>query len=117
MNKRQLGQRGEDMALEHIKEAGLNIIQRNYRCPKGEIDIIARDGKTIVFIEVRLRSSNSRGSAEESIGLWKIQRLKSIASYYLLEQHYRQWPQIRFDVFAINMAEGVPEFNWIQGAL
>lgn len=117
MNKKELGLWGEDLAAKHLERAGLIIMTRNYRCPKGEIDIIVRDGKTIVFVEVRLRTSNIRGYAEESIGLWKKQRLRSIATYFLLDQGYEIWPEIRFDIVAINVSEGAPNINWIPGAL
>lgn len=117
MNKKELGYFGEDLAAKHLEQAGLAVMLRNYRCPKGEIDIIARDGKTLVFVEVRLRTSAVRGYAEESIGLWKKQRLRSIATYFLLDKGYETWPDIRFDVIAINVSDGDPKVNWIQGAL
>ncbi len=113
-NKRELGDFGESLAIDHLKEAGLRIVKRNYRCPKGEIDIIAQDGEILVFVEVRLRTSKYRGYAEESIDQRKAQRLQNIAAYYLLQQGLDEWPPMRFDMIAINWEEEDPDIRWIQ---
>lgn len=114
-NKKELGDFGESLAYDHLKKAGLKIVRRNYRCPKGEIDIIAQVGTLIIFVEVRLRTSKFRGYAEESIDHRKASRLKSIAAYYLMEKGLAEWPPIRFDVVAIDW-ETEPSIKWIQGA-
>lgn len=116
-NKQSLGKSGEEFAARLVTESGLHIIQKNYRCPKGEMDIIARDGKTLVFIEVRTRRSAFRGWGEESITPQKARRLQAIASYYVLQQGYTSWPGIRFDVVAIRWNDENPEIKWIQAAL
>ena len=113
-----LGKIGEELALEHIKQAGLTILECNYRCPIGEMDIIARDGKTIIFLEVRTRSSGKQGWGEESITAKKRARLYRIATHYLKLQNYNEWPPIRFDLIAIRSQkkdDGVPDINWICG--
>lgn len=115
-NKRELGEFGESLAVDHLKEAGLRIVKRNYRCPKGEIDIIAQDGGTIVFVEVRLRTTMFRGYAEESIDQRKASKLQNIATYYLLQEGFRDWPPVRFDIVAIKWEGEEPEIRWIQGA-
>lgn len=115
LNKKQLGDLGENLAADFLRKAGLVILQQNYRCPKGEIDIIARDQKCLVFAEVRTRSSGVRGYAEESIDLRKIRRLRDLSAYYLLEHRYQQWPELRFDVLAINFTEEIPKVHWIKG--
>lgn len=116
-NKQSLGRSGEDLAARLVRESGIKVISRNYRCPKGEMDIIARDGEVLVFIEVRTRSSSYRGWGEESITRSKAQRLKAIASYYVLQQGYINWPCLRFDVIAIRRYEGKSEINWVKAAL
>lgn len=116
-NKRSLGKSGEEYAGRIITESGLHILTQNYRCHKGEMDIIALDGETLVFIEVRTRSSSYRGWGEESITRQKAQRLQAIASHYVLQQGYASWPSIRFDVIAIRWKEKKPEINWIKAAL
>jgi len=116
-NKQSLGKCGEEYAVRIVQEAGLKIIALNYRCPKGEMDIIARDDENLVFIEVRTRQSSFRGWGEESITRKKAQRLQAIASFYLLQQGYKSWPSMRFDVVAIRWIGENPEFNWIKAAL
>jgi len=116
-NKQSLGKYGEEYTARLVQEAGLRIITRNYRCPKGEMDIIAHDEETLVFIEVRTRQSSFRGWGEESITQKKAQRLQAIASYYVLQQGYKSWPSIRFDVVAIRWLGEKPEINWIRAAL
>jgi len=116
-NKQSLGKYGEEYTARLVQEAGLRIIARNYRCPKGEMDIIARDDETLVFIEVRTRQSSFRGWGEESITQKKAQRLQAIASFYVLQQGYKSWPSMRFDVVAIRWIGENPEIKWIKAAL
>ncbi|MDR3541103.1 MAG: YraN family protein [Desulfosporosinus sp.] len=116
-NKQSLGRSGEAFAVRYVTESGLYIIAQNYRCPKGEMDIIARDGEALIFIEVRTRRSSYRGWGEETITRQKARRLQAIASYYVLQQGYINWPSIRFDVVAIRWTGKDPEINWIQAAL
>lgn len=113
-----LGKLGEELALGHIKQAGLSILESNYRCPLGEMDIIARDGEMIVFVEVRTRSTGRQGWGEESITQKKRTRLNRIASHYLKLKNYKQWPSIRFDLIAIRAKgkqEIAPDIYWIRG--
>jgi putative endonuclease len=116
-NKQSLGRFGEEYAARFVTESGLCIITQNYRCPKGEMDIIAYDGEVLVFLEVRTRRSSYRGWGEESITRQKAQRLQAIASYYVLEQGYQSWPRLRFDVVGIRWNGKNPEIKWIKAAL
>jgi len=116
-NKQSLGRHGEDYTARIVQEAGLKIVALNYRCPKGEMDIIAREDETLVFIEVRTRQSSFRGWGEESITHKKAQRLKAIASFYVLQQGYKSWPSMRFDVVAVRWTGENSEMNWIKAAL
>ncbi len=77
------GSAAEDAAADFLQQKGLKLIARNFRCPHGEIDLIMQDGKTLVFIEVRLRSSNSFGGAAMSITPSKQQKLKRSAERYM----------------------------------
>ena len=82
--KKNLGAIGEKIAEEYLrKEKGFKVITKNYTCPIGEIDMIASDGKTLVFVEVRTSSMPSAVYAEESIGSHKQKKLRLLASYYL----------------------------------
>jgi putative endonuclease len=114
LKKHFIGRVGEDYAAKFLSESGLIVIKRNYRCPKGEIDIIAQDTQDLIFIEVRTRSSAVKGWGEESITALKRQRLQAIASYYLLEQGYSVWPRIRFDLVALRRQNGKLLCNWLK---
>jgi putative endonuclease len=98
--KQNLGRRGEDEAASYLKKQGYILLQRNYRCPLGEIDIIAKDGKTLVFAEVRARSSGRFGLPQESIHWHKQSRLRKVAQYYLKAVQKEEAP-VRFDVLAL----------------
>lgn len=113
--KKQLGQAGEDLASQVIQKDGLKILERNFRCPIGEMDIIASEGERLIFIEVRTRTTQKFGWGEESIQPKKRLRLQKIAEYYILCRSYKEWPPIRFDLIAIRWNEINPQSNWIRG--
>ncbi|MDO7634797.1 MAG: YraN family protein [Porticoccaceae bacterium] len=96
------GNSAEQIALDYLLLQGLQLVARNYRTRRGEIDLIMRDGRCLVFVEVRFRKSSRYGSAEESITAAKCQRLQSAAEAYL--QHFRLTDSIgaRFDAIAVS---------------
>jgi putative endonuclease len=96
------GDRGEDRTATFLRQEGYRILERNYRCPLGEMDIIARDGKTIVFIEVKARSSDRFGSPQAAIGPQKQRRMTAIALCYLKGKGWLGMPA-RFDVAAVRL--------------
>ena len=106
------GARAEDQALRFLLGQGLKLKQRNYTCRLGEIDLILLDGATVVFVEVRMRSSRSFGGAAESITTRKRRRLVAAARHYLSRQ--LATPACRFDAVLIEH-DGAPE--WIKDAL
>jgi len=103
MNKAHLtlGKLGEDLATEHLKSVGYQIITRNYKATLGEIDIIARDGETLVFVEVKTKHSNSFGRPEEMVTKNKQSKLKNLVKDFLSKNNH-QGP-IRIDVVAVNV--------------
>lgn len=111
----QLGRKGEDYAVSVVTQAGLMVIERNFRCPKGEADIIASDRQRLIFIEVRTRSSGFAGWGEESITSAKAIRMQAVAAYYVLLKGYRNWPALRFDLMAIRWVKEQPEVHWLKG--
>lgn len=120
MERRLLGKNGEEYAVQTLIGTGCKILERNYRCHKGEMDIIALEKKTLVFVEVRTKSSGAMGWGEESITRAKRLRLRNIASQYILERGYRDWPLMRIDVIALCWNKGASgqEFTlraWIKG--
>ena len=98
------GARGEAIAARYLQRAGYEIVTTNWRCRRGEIDLIARDGATLVFVEVRTRRSADLGSPEESITAAKQRRLRQLAELYLLflEDSGQPWQgPWRIDVVAL----------------
>ncbi|NPU84889.1 MAG: YraN family protein [Syntrophaceae bacterium] len=98
----QKGALGEDLAAAHLKKAGYEILVRNYRCAAGEMDIIARDGDVLVFVEVKTRRSGTFGEPEESVGPAKQRRLTRISLQYLNRQGLQD-EKCRFDVVSVKM--------------
>jgi len=109
-----LGEEGEALAVRFLKKKGYRIIQRNYRTPIGEIDIIARDKETVVFVEVKTRESMRYGLPFESIGLKKRQKIVNVAELFL--KRFREVPPCRFDVVSISYKDGRPRLELIKGA-
>ena len=94
-----LGERGENIAARHLRDLGYKIITRNYRCPLGEIDVIARDGETLVFVEVKTRTED-HPSPEEQVNVTKQHQLTKAARSYL-SRYGNPQPPARFDVVAV----------------
>jgi putative endonuclease len=105
------GDAGEDAALAHLRRHGLTLVDRNFRCRGGELDLVMREGATLVFVEVRRRASRRFGGAAASIGSAKQARLVLAAQIYL--QRYRMPPVCRFDVIAI---DGVA-LTWLKNVI
>ncbi len=102
MKRRDTGIRGEKLAQGFLKKRGYRILETNYRCPEGEIDIVAKDKDSLVFIEVRTKTSLEFGSPEESITLTKKERLRTTASRY--RQTHNDLPlSWRIDVVAVEL--------------
>ncbi len=81
--RRALGQLGEELAVRHLQQRGYVIVERNYRCSYGEVDVVARDRDRLAFVEVRARRGTAFGSPEESVTPQKQQRLVAVAREYL----------------------------------
>ena len=92
--------RGEDAAAEVYRGSGLEVIERNYRCPSGEIDLVLRDGSTIVFCEVKARSSDRFGSPMQAVDARKQARLRRLAAAWLSERRPGR-VNVRFDVVSV----------------
>lgn len=105
------GAAAEGLAARYLAAQGLAIVGRNYRCRGGEIDIIARDGQTLVFVEVRMRRSASFGGASESITWMKRRRLRLAAEHYLAR--LRQEPPCRFDAVLLDALD-TERIEWLR---
>lgn len=102
MNRRKRGNEKEKVAAEFLKKQGYTIITMNFYFKGGEIDIIAREGEYLVFIEVKYRTSGSSGLPEEAVTPQKMQRISYGASYYMLSHHIPDSAPVRFDVVAVD---------------
>ena len=91
-------------------ERGYRILERNWRCPIGEIDIIAADGNELVFIEVKSRTSDLFGAPESSVNARKQKKVASTALYYINQKSYHN-RNARFDVVAVTFQEGAPRIE------
>jgi putative endonuclease len=109
---RERGLRAEDIAATFLQQQGLTLVERNYRCRFGEIDLIARDGDVLVFVEVRMRTSRAFGGAAASITAAKRGKLLRTARHYLAG--IARAPACRFDAVLINGEDAAPE--WLINA-
>ena len=110
-----LGKTGEDLACAELEKRGYEIIARRYRQRGGEIDIVARDGETTVFVEVKARDSHEFGDAAEAVTAHKRRRIARLATEYVTRHHLANCP-CRFDVVAIHFDTGRPEILVYQNA-
>jgi putative endonuclease len=100
-----LGRYGEDLAVDHLRGQGLTILDRNWRCRAGEIDVVARDGAALVICEVKTRRSAAYGHPAEAVGPRKLRRMRELALHWLDDRGLHV-PEIRFDVIAIVLPPG-----------
>jgi len=110
LKKKELGAKGEEIAVRYLKRRGYRIIERNYRIRLGEIDIIAEQGDDLVFIEVKTRSGTHYGSPFESITVQKQMQLSKVALEYINKQGCNKRPA-RFDVVGIEFQVGGNTFQ------
>lgn len=114
-----VGQYGEDLAVDVLQNAGLQVLERNWRRPEGEIDIIALDGPVVVFVEVKTRSTPAFGDPAEAVTALKAARIHRLAMRWV-DEHRAQgggWCELRFDVVSIvRLAPGGPDVRHLRGA-
>ncbi len=110
------GGEAEDLACRYLLERGLQLVERNYHCPCGEIDIVMRHAGSIVFVEVRYRRSARFGSGAESIDRRKQAKLTATALHYLQSHRAAAKCPARFDVISISPGAEHDEVLWIQNA-
>jgi len=106
------GRHAENLAALFLQQQGLKLVARNYRCRFGEIDLIAREGKTLVFVEVRMRASDQFGGAAASITAGKRHKLLRTARHYLAGA--TRTPACRFDALLVNGADN--SVQWLKNA-
>jgi putative endonuclease len=112
---RGVGQQGEDVAVDALRRAGYEIVERNFRTPIGEIDIVAREAGVLCFVEVKWRRDPTMGHPAESVTPEKQRRLARTAEWYLA-RHRQFGAAARFDVVAILEDDGTPTIEIIRNA-
>jgi len=115
MQKKELGRRGEEIAIRFLKKKGYRILLRNYVCKMGEMDIIAREKDTLVFIEVKSRTSTAFGPPQLAVNSTKQTQLSKVALYFLKEKKLQD-VKARFDVVAILLGPRGEEIELIKDA-
>ena len=114
-SKDKLGIDGENYAVQYLVGSGHTIVTRNWRCPEGEIDILATDGRTLVVVEVKTRSSTAYGQPFEAVTWRKSAKIRGLAARWLRENPWRG--PVRFDVISIVMQKHCgPELQHIRAA-
>lgn len=99
-----IGRKGEKLARRLLKKSGYKILARNYTCPAGEIDLIALDGRTIAFVEVKARQGSRRADPENTVTLAKQRKLYQVAQFWLSQRRAEEYG-CRFDVVAVTFPE------------
>jgi putative endonuclease len=111
----ELGKTGEDLACDELERRGYAIVARRHRCRTGELDIVARDGPTLVFVEVKARGGRAFGDAAEAVTWHKQQRIVRLASEYVMRHHLNDAP-CRFDVVSVQFEDNRPVIEVFQNA-
>jgi len=114
-NRGKIGKKGESIAVAYLELSGYTILKLNYRNRLGEIDIIAKDKDTIVFIEVKARTSNRFGNPKWAVTLKKQEKISKVALSYLKEQKQIQ-VKARFDVVAVSFSKTPPGIELVKNA-
>jgi putative endonuclease len=116
VDRRALGQWGEDLAVRHLQGQGFEVLDRNWRCREGELDIVARDGAVLVFVEVKCRSNLLYGEPAEAVTPTKARRLRHLSARWLNEQKPDGYWDLRFDVVSVLRTPGLPQVHHLRGA-
>ena len=113
--KQILGKEGEQIAEKYLRKKGYRLVERNYRCPAGELDLIALDRRVVVFVEVKTRSDDRFGAPLESVHRRKQQKMIRTALFFL-SQHRLHQRDARFDVVGVSFLDGEPVVEHIENA-
>lgn len=113
-NSNEIGKYTEKIACDYLIAQGLLLLDKNYHCRRGEIDLVMKDNETIIFVEVRFRKNNYFGDAKESITPLKQKKLHVTALHYMQKKQLDN--QARFDVIAITGTGRSQNFEWLKNA-
>ena len=116
-SRAEIGALGEQLAVDHLRGLGWEILDRNWRCRYGELDVVAaaEDARTVVFVEVKTRTSEQFGGALAAVTPPKLRRLRRLAGLWLADRD-GSWAQVRIDVIAVRVGRTrTPEITHLQG--
>lgn len=116
VHKKEIGYLAEQMACDFLRKKGLKLLDRNFSCRVGEIDLIMQDGSEIVFVEVRSRSRDDYGNALESVTLQKQKKVLKTANYFLQKKKWLGNVDYRFDIIGIDGDINKPTIEWTNNA-
>lgn len=116
INKTNQGADAEQLALDYLQQQGWCLLHANYRSKFGEIDLIVQQGQTLLFVEVKQRSSAAFGSAQAMVTAQKQQKIILTSQYFLQQHPHYQKYHLRFDVIAINTAQSDAQITWLPNA-
>jgi putative endonuclease len=114
VSKLSVGKSGEDIAVQFLRKKGMRILERNFRTPFGEIDIIGKIGKTVHFVEVKTRKSEKYGKPFEAVNKIKLEHIEKSAAYYIQQNKQMRDYDIEIDVVSILMKEDGKEIEFIE---
>ena len=117
LTRAEIGALGEQLAVEHLESLGLRVLIRNWRCRYGELDVIVADdaARTVVFVEVKTRTSDQFGGVVQAVTPQKVRRLRRLAGLWLASQD-RSWAGVRIDVIGVRIGrKRSPEITHLQG--
>jgi putative endonuclease len=115
LSKREIGDKGESLAIKYLKNNGFSVIQKNFRTPAGEIDIIAKKGGVIHFFEVKTRYGLRYGHPFEAVTAQKKRRMKKVAEWFLLKAKLNLMPCL-FGVIGIDNSKSPPSIECVTDA-
>ncbi|ABM13016.1 YraN family protein [Mycolicibacterium vanbaalenii] len=114
-SRAEIGALGEQLAVDYLQGLGLRVLARNWRCRYGELDVIAADGRAVVFIEVKTRTTDRFGGVAQAVTPTKVRRLRRLAGVWLAQQP-GHWAAVRIDVVTVRIGRRrVPEVTHIKG--
>lgn len=101
MNNKEIGKKYEERAAEFLKERGMDLLEQNYACRQGEVDLIGIHDTCLVFVEVKYRKNDVSGTPEEAVGIAKQRKICRVSDYYRICHENQSSRQIRYDVVAV----------------
>ncbi|WP_197373742.1 YraN family protein [Mycolicibacterium baixiangningiae] len=111
-----IGALGEDLAVEHLRDLGMQVLERNWRCRYGELDVIVTDlaARAVVFVEVKTRTGDGFGGLAEAVTPQKVRRLRRLAGLWLAGQD-EHWAAVRIDVIGVRLGGATPVIHHLEG--